>query len=817
MIPRPLMIVIPLLGSFLSLGAQQPASPTRDEAARVIARLALVDLRLRDEPSQADYALAGELLGMAHDRTPTDAELLRRRIEAAYNAGDESLTLALTRDLVRLDPADTVAQLRVVTASIARAHTVDDRLALYDRFLSEQGRGLDPSVRSRLALDAALLLRERGDTAGFVRMLGRATSLDSTHKEAAALAAAYFSSSVDDARGRADLLSNLLYSDPIDPHIHFSLARELAQGGAFVGASRFHANARNILQATRATASPEHASAALVLLWLRSGPEATIADLNRTLNADRERVRQELRSAYGDSPPPDAPKVSDVRLGLTFELVRIAAAAAAGDAKTLDEATTDYERSQGDAVKRLSDPLARPRGMTPEAAQAAIRQVAIDVQIIRLWTGGHLDVAMRELSTSSVNPNAANPGERIIYAFHRARLGDGEAALPVLESVGTSHPLTRLALGYVYESMARDTEAAACYAAFAREQPLTVPGAWARTRAKVLGAYSDADTLIASDLEAAARAIPAWLDTLTTDPYKFVALTVRGVERSGGSFPGARLHVRLRNVSPVPLSLGTDRAISSRILFTPRPTGDADDLGGLARPEVIDLDRRLRLMPMEGVDAVVPVDLGFTGWLLETRGTRATRVRWRAIQGFVLDQTGAYQPGPMCVSTESDLFVRSPSPLARATLAEVLDRIASMGEAEAGDIAAAVRARLLDPAEVPVAEAEALVHAIVARYPALPIDARAILVCTLPQATLVPAFAPLDAAMLEDPSPEVLGLALVSRVRRADDPALVRAALAASDPRLIRIITGVKESLARGNRGIARDDLARVLRREPPR
>ena len=35
-------------------------------------------------------------------------------------------------------------------------------LAAYDRWLGSEADGVDPSIRSRLALDAALLARERG-------------------------------------------------------------------------------------------------------------------------------------------------------------------------------------------------------------------------------------------------------------------------------------------------------------------------------------------------------------------------------------------------------------------------------------------------------------------------------------------------------------------------------------------------------------------------------------------------------------------------------------------------------------------------------
>ena len=54
-----------------------------------------------------------------------------------------------------LDPSDTVAQLRLISARIGQFQTAEERLAAYERFTGPEGKGLDPAIRSRLALDAA--------------------------------------------------------------------------------------------------------------------------------------------------------------------------------------------------------------------------------------------------------------------------------------------------------------------------------------------------------------------------------------------------------------------------------------------------------------------------------------------------------------------------------------------------------------------------------------------------------------------------------------------------------------------------------------
>ena len=103
-----------------------------------------------------------------------------------------SAVLRLTRALlsIKSESDDTVSQLRLIAASIATRNTqnADDRLKVYEQFLSGPGRAqFDESIRSRLCWDAALLLRERGDEKGFVEKLKQSIQLDRTNKEAAAL------------------------------------------------------------------------------------------------------------------------------------------------------------------------------------------------------------------------------------------------------------------------------------------------------------------------------------------------------------------------------------------------------------------------------------------------------------------------------------------------------------------------------------------------------------------------------------------------------------------------------------------------------
>ncbi|MFN9972264.1 MAG: hypothetical protein ACK58T_20480, partial [Phycisphaerae bacterium] len=217
----------------------------------------------------------------------TDADLIRRQIESEWNAEDQDAAIEATQRLLKLDPRDTVAQLRLVSHRINAIQTTEGRIAAYERFLSEAGKGLDPSIRSRLALDCALLHRERGEEDNFVARLKLATALDGTNKEAALLAYTYFSESVSDPKGEAELTLNLLYADPLDSSIYLQLSEQLASGGAFSGASRMYKMGERVLVGAGSVLSGEQELKKFMLSWHVSGAKAVREEFDKSLAGER--------------------------------------------------------------------------------------------------------------------------------------------------------------------------------------------------------------------------------------------------------------------------------------------------------------------------------------------------------------------------------------------------------------------------------------------------------------------------------------------------------------------------------------------------
>ena len=88
-------------------------------------RVASADLTRQANPDQQDYALAAVLLGIASTLASEDAELLRLRIEATARSGQPGELAPLYERLVRLDPSDEVAWLRLIAERIGKLQTVE--------------------------------------------------------------------------------------------------------------------------------------------------------------------------------------------------------------------------------------------------------------------------------------------------------------------------------------------------------------------------------------------------------------------------------------------------------------------------------------------------------------------------------------------------------------------------------------------------------------------------------------------------------------------------------------------------------------------
>jgi len=667
------------------------------QTARAIQRLALLELRMQPSPTPADYEIALRTLELARDLTPDDVELARRIVAAAWGTGENEALIDATRALLRLDPSDTVAQLRLITARISRAQTAHERLALYEKFLGPSGARLDPSVRSRLALDAALLLREQGDEERFVTMLNRAMTLDGTNKAAAQLALTFYNGRVMDPVGRFEMMLHLLYADPLDPNVHLAIAQELANDGVMSSAERFHNLAATLYQRS-GSIPPGLDMNSLSLRWQLYGPESTLGVLKKSLGTARERAQAQYDAGVAqDIDPEELVKPEEVRLDLEKQKVLILSAMAAGDDETVESGIRDMQASVTYAINQLMDPEKRPAGYSEADALNRGLAMSIQLQIYRFWPGVDKDVAVED--TKLLHEQAGEFGFMLdpIDPWLLYNEGKYEEVIARAEELGQiGGRLAHIARALALEKLGRTDEAREILFALARSNGLAPSSAWARWYAiKNLGGSEGLRTESADGLEALAKDVPRFVDDMIADTSSFMSFRIEVLESPTRVNMPWHVRLRVRNLSPIPLAVGSDRPINSRVLLQPHRDNNFAFFFKELYPEVVELNRRLRLEPYESIDATISVDLGATGMILALNSLNNHRITWRALQGFVIGASGSFQAGPMCKSAESKSVEVLQNPI-RQLSAQETGVTLRKGSAEAlPDIIALVRSVLL--------------------------------------------------------------------------------------------------------------------------
>jgi tetratricopeptide (TPR) repeat protein len=763
-----------LCTSAIAQSEERTRADLTEFAARSVERLALFDLRAIPSPTPADYAIADALLSIAQQLRPDDPEIVRRRIETAWNAGNRDSLMECTARLVELDPADTVAQLRLITSRLGRIQTAEERLAAYDRLLGPRGQSLDASVRSRLALDAALLLRERGDEPGFVGRLKEALRLDSTNKEAALLALNYYCAQTDDEDGRFELLSNLLLADPLDTRTIRLLRDDLARRGSYRNARRLHRLESRIREAAGVDVDPDFEVEGHVLDWMAEGPEVPVRNLTTQVESERAKVIFAGQMDPTRLEGPQALRPQDVRLDLPFEQVRAFALASTRnvDRDTLRASVADMEQTVANRMRSLADPLRRPASMTEEAVARAARITLAELHAIRILLGFETPEQFAELDVLIRNSEGDPEVSTALHAWkalHENRLDDALSDAP-------HHAASwwlDLARAEAWARKGEKDRAVRTYLDLHAQRPTSVLGAWAWTKAGELGLPPEA-TRRAARGESLGETIPPWLDSFIETPRRFVSLSAKVARNAAGPMDMQPVVVRLANLAPVPLALGSGRTLNSRLFFGPNLVVGTRARSDNAAGEVFELDRRLRLMPGEAIEAPLRAEIGLVGWLQETGCDKASRVRWRIIQGFETRQRGNREPGPGCVETSTETISRDALPEARLATHKLAQRFDTASEDELPPLLVAVRCKVLggEISGTPDPEAPLLCATVAKAYPNWSATARLAAAASLPPPGMAPALAPLDEAMRNDQDPRVQLIVALTRTTSADDALL---------------------------------------------
>ena len=653
---RGLLSLMCVFGGALCAHAGAQTSPAR--AAESVEMVAGLDLGLNEPVTTDDYQIAMHLMSMALELNPADADLARSVAQAAWSCGNHEELINATRVVVRNDPADTVAQLRLISAIINRHQTVDERIAAYERFLGEGAESIDPSVRSRLMVDRALLERELGDEIRFLSSLRKAAKLDPANKEAQSLVAQHYSQIIDDASVLMRLQLRVLYADPLDPNVIISIARMCAAEGATDVAWRFLNNGIKIFKIDNGSAPSALQEQQLSLLWQYEGPQAILDKLNPSLSDERATTRARIEARIeANEPFDDIKKPMDIRYDPGIDRIRLLAAAILEDQETIDSVLLDLERSLIAYYQAIQEQM-KLRGVNKGQLLGGYLAEVVTFQTMRAIVGVPGDEIEQDITTIIENAPELEPFFRPFEPFSMFAMGEYQQAMDTASKTLSPSASRDVLIALSAERLGQSERAIELYTQLTLDYPLQAVGSIARSRLEVMTDGADMTTPEGAKMREIAQRVPEWFDHMITSPQNTMSLSIRPLKTSYAPGERAKIEIRLSNLSTLPLSLGSAHPIDSNMLVVPGFREIDGEFKGIGRSSVVDLGRRLRLKPLEEMIVVVDPDSIQSRWLIQNQPQSVVRQRWRGLQGFKPMMGGGIINSPFSLVSETQIVER---------------------------------------------------------------------------------------------------------------------------------------------------------------
>ncbi len=733
------------------------------------------------------------LLHQAVRLQPDDPDILRMLLEVldlADRAENDPLRVESLQKLTELDPADQVAQLRLINVEIGRHQTVEGRTAAYRQLLKNPS--LQPVVASRLAMDLATLLSRSGDTEGYGEWLGKAVELDPSNRAATAAAAGFFRSYVtDDPFAEAELLVTVMLSDPTDLNIQAALAQVLLDTGAFEAADRIYQLTRNTYLASGALAPSGLLADHAIAQW-------GLGQAQAALQTVRER-QSEANAAYRSRRRREDPSLSPLDLAReqapiasTLATIRAAIHSRLGDEQavpTYQSADVAYKAEF--AVLQAQDPQ-DPTAM----ASTLLRAV-----MVSLWLSDDssnatslIGILTRDVG-DALTPEARERFDGLL-ALQR---GDFEDAVARLQPLAADDPAAQLGLARAYQKLGRHRDAAINYLAVARAQPGSLMGVWAADAlADLVGRRLKPGEMndVAPRLHDLIKSIPNVIDRYPFEPRLAVSIRLVPTKPAFDPYEPVIVNVEITNNGPFPLAIDNGGPIRPRIYLVPRVQITHQRVLGELKPIIVDIDQRLSLAPRERI--TIPVDLRQRrlGQLLNTAPLRGSIIKLRGVVNAGVTQQGVIRPRMLGMETETRSFrvngVRADGDWATYAMGEILDPDSSEDLALMGQLA---RFTQVTPtggnSELMTTLLEDCATAIARGYEKLNPYAQAWLMATLPTSE---GFKPIrDQARLSTHKDVRLAFILF-QMTDVDDP-MIEAVRSGDDPDLILAVNVMADAL----------------------
>ena len=758
----------------------------RVQLARLLAGSA-IDLLQLPEPTSDDYRVAVTLSEWATELDPDweDGWRVLLRIAAAAEGIDDRTADRMRKALsaiVRLDPRDEVARLRLLSLAVERFDTVEERLAAYDRLLERSNLSkLGTAVAARLAYESAMLLYRSGDIEGFAERLAESVALDPSYPPATEMAAGFLRHNLDDPVGEVELFATAALANPSNLLPLKTLASIALGNGAYRAAARLY----GLLVELEPISSEESAAATAGLALARwaLGEAAAAVDL---IDARQDTLDQMTRDEARRRDPALGPLESEqIRARPNRQLAAVKAVIQRSRGSAEADAALAVAmvalRAEADRVMKSSE--------ADEDRSRRLGMLAIDGTSLVLWLGEDVDASRRMIDELAAVLTLSEGAEGQFTGWIALQEDDSASAIEAFEPIADQSPLAAIGLAEAMERSGRRSDAARRHLATARSMPGSMHGIWARDRLARLLEQPVPASEVAEAIESIVGEIPRTYDRLLLDRERAVALTLRPPASVVEPLQPLIVEVEVANLTDLPLAIDTVGPIEPNLAIL--ATAQVPQIQGTvqADPMVVPIGRRLRLEPRERVVVPIDLNLGPVGDVLERTAISGATVQARVLSNFRPIPGGALQPGMLGAKAQGPQMRVDGIRISSGWLDDAVAAIRTPDEA--GDLVlisllASVGAATESSLEaIPEGEFTAIGEifpTILAAWPLLGPAGQGWLLASLPAMDSEGLDRIVAEARRSEDVLTILGYVL-GRVRSPDDPVLLEA-LASDDPRL---------------------------------
>lgn len=718
--------MIRLLVALLCLAALAPSTlgtATRPDAAtqsqapdaldaliarRLVQRSARYLLPGPQEDPKAGYRAAVGFLAWAARLAPDDVEI-QRRIAAASGVLDPDLPVivAAERQLLRLEPGNALAQLRVINLALDDRQSVAERLDLCERLLrSPAGSRLDRAVLSHIAFRASTLCSEQGRASLASSYLKEALKFNPTNLDAAGLNAL----ETDRQTAKPELLVRamveLVKADPTNQAALGDLIAVVQESGYQAGAADL-IDAMGMLAARQGNSIPDDLFADYAYLrFANSGPRDGLDLINQrqqSFNQFERRRRQvewyrEQQAAADSQPLPPReqwPTFDDVTVELSsrLQLTRALLAMAAESDAEVESALLSLEELWSASLEDLqrADQTSLPAAAV-HAIAADERRVIADRAWTRLWLNHHVDEAVQDLDQLERDGTTEFTEMQRLRGWLSLRRGDAKAALDSLQSLQATDPLSDLGIALAQIELGHSADATRLLGDIYQSQPGKLLGVLCKWQYEKLTGRTMPVPPQARIVTKELDRFPTMLGDLLLRPQRYFSLSIEPrVERISPLGPLV-FDVTIRNDGSWPVAVGPDKVLSSRLALFPILNQGGMRVPTGPRPLTIDVQNQLVLMPAESMTVPVSLDHTLYDLIISNLALRPLTLEFQAILDYKIGPDGKFgqqtwslvrQSKPMQITPWPGLLDGSSVDFAAAVSADeparVIDAISQFG------------------------------------------------------------------------------------------------------------------------------------------